>query len=81
MENSSTLLTMPSIVDLELPHVASGGKRFGYYLVITALLLVVWFMQSRKQTSVLGVPFYKASKTKWIFDAETLIKDSYTKVS
>ncbi|CAM1510239.1 Fc.00g005740.m01.CDS01 [Cosmosporella sp. VM-42] len=79
MENSSTSLPSAMNIDLPLPHVVSGGKRLSYYVAIALVLLAAWLMQSRKQTSKLEVPFYKASKTKWIFDAESLIKDSYSK--
>ena len=83
MENaSSPLLSMPMNVDIELPHVVSGSKRLGYYVAVALVLLLAWFVQSRKRTSQLDeVPFYSASKRKWIFDAEALIRDSYSKVS
>ncbi|KAM5356401.1 hypothetical protein ACJ41O_003047 [Fusarium nematophilum] len=79
MDNVSSLLASPINVDVQLPQVVTGGKRASYYITITILLLTVWLLRSRNQGSKLEVPFYKASKTKWIFDAETLIKDSYTK--
>ena len=80
MNNVSSLLASPISVDVQLPELVSGGKRAGYYITISAVLLTLWLILSRKQTSQLEVPFYKASKKKWLFDAETLIKDSYTKV-
>lgn len=79
MDNDSALLR-PMNVDFSLPQVASGAKRLNYYVVISVILLVTWLVYSRRRTSKLEFPFYKASKTKWIFDAESLIKDSYTKV-
>ncbi|KAF4982027.1 hypothetical protein FZEAL_2277 [Fusarium zealandicum] len=79
MEDVSSLLASPMSVDVQLPQVVIGGKRASYYITIAIVLLTVWLVRSRKQTSKLEVPFYKASKTKWIFDAENLIKDSYTK--
>ncbi|KAF5006595.1 hypothetical protein FDECE_7031 [Fusarium decemcellulare] len=79
MDNVSSILASPISVDVQLPQVVSGGKRASYYITIVIVLLTVWLIRSRKPSSKLEIPFYKASKTKWIFDAETLIKDSYTK--
>ncbi|KAH7246834.1 hypothetical protein FSOLCH5_012080 [Fusarium solani] len=79
MENVSSLLASPISVDVQLPQVVTGGKRASYYLTIAIVLLAVWLIRSRRKPSELEFPFYKAPKTKWIFDAETLIKDSYTK--
>lgn len=80
MDNDSTLLR-PMNVDFQLPQVSNGAKRLNYYAAILIILLVAWLVHSRRRTSKLEFPFYKASKTNWIFDAESLIKDSYTKVS
>ncbi|KAJ4263157.1 hypothetical protein NW762_006779 [Fusarium torreyae] len=79
MNNVSSLLASPISVDVQLPEFVSGGKRAVYYITIGVVLLTLWLILSRKETSQLEVPFYKASKKKWLFDAETLIKDSYTK--
>ncbi|KAL9572698.1 hypothetical protein ACKAV7_003168 [Fusarium commune] len=79
MENVSSLAASPIGVDYQLPQLVSEGHCTGYYITITIFLIAVWFFLPKKQTSHLEIPFYKASKTKWIFDAETLIKDSYTK--
>ncbi|KAF4493493.1 cytochrome P450 monooxygenase (lovA) [Fusarium agapanthi] len=79
MENVSSLAASPIGVDYQLPRKVSEGHCAGYYITITIFLVAVWFFFPKKQTSHLEIPFYKASKTKWIFDAETLIKDSYTK--
>lgn len=81
MENGSTIVSSPVNLDLQLPHVVSGGKRASYYVAVAFILFAAWLIQSRKQSAKIEVPLYKASKTKWIFDAETLIKDSYGKVS
>ncbi|KAH8661282.1 cytochrome P450 [Ilyonectria robusta] len=79
MENGSTIVSSPVNLDLQLPHVVSGGKRASYYVAVAFILFAAWLIQSRKQSAKIEVPLYKASKTKWIFDAETLIKDSYGK--
>lgn len=58
------------------------SQHLSYYVAISAILLVAWLFQS-SQTSkakAVKVPFYKASILKWYFDAETLVRDSYTKV-
>jgi hypothetical protein len=70
---------MASTMELHLPHVVVGGRHLSYYIAIGALLFVGWLLFSKRQKHV-DVPFYKAAKTKWMFDAETLILDSYTKV-
>ncbi|KAF7537360.1 hypothetical protein G7Z17_g12867 [Cylindrodendrum hubeiense] len=79
MENGSTIISPVINMEVQLPHVVSGGKRASYYAAIAFLLFAAWMMRSRKQSTKIEVPLYKASKTKWIFDAETLIKDSYAK--
>ncbi|RDA88937.1 hypothetical protein CP532_0670 [Ophiocordyceps camponoti-leonardi (nom. inval.)] len=58
---------------------APAGSRWSFYVVIGAILLVAWLTQSWNRPCVITVPLYKASKTRWIFSAETLIKDSYRK--
>lgn len=56
--------------------------RTGYYLTILTVLLSVWlFLRSKPESSKLCVPFYKTSKLKWIFDAESQIVKSYKQVS
>jgi hypothetical protein len=57
-----------------------NGKFLGYYIAIGAILVCTWLFQSKKEPAV-SVPFYKASKSKWMFDAETQIRNSYSKVS
>jgi hypothetical protein len=80
MESHSAFVTLPITTEIQLPHLVSGGKRASYYAVIALILLATWLFRSRKHSTKIEVPFYNASKTKWIFDAETLIKDSYAKV-
>lgn len=57
-------------------------QHLSYYVAIGAILLVAWLFQSSQTSKTKGVraPFYKASILKWYFDAETLVRDSYTKV-
>ncbi|KPM43563.1 hypothetical protein AK830_g2998 [Neonectria ditissima] len=81
MDNSSTLFPSAINVDVQLPHVASGGKRASYYAAVALVLFVAWLMRSRTHIAKIEVPLYSASKSKWIFEAETLIKDSYAKAS
>lgn len=81
MENTSiSASSLPTAFDFQSPTSTMEGKRLGIYAAIAVVLLVAWLLQPSKQTSKIEAPFYKASKTKWIFDAETLIKDSYNKV-
>lgn len=81
MQNTSSLPASPVGVNVQYPQLVLEGRRTGYYITtFTLLVLTLWFILPKKQRSQLEVPFYKASKTKWIFNAEALIKDSYTKV-
>ncbi|KAJ0167756.1 Ent-kaurene oxidase [Colletotrichum tanaceti] len=76
MNQTSTMSSMS--VELNLPRVVPGGKHINCYVAISAMLVVAWLLQSRKK-KLPEMPFYKAAKTKWMFDAETLIRDSYSK--
>ncbi|KAH7198694.1 cytochrome P450 [Fusarium flagelliforme] len=78
MQNTSSLPASPVGVNVQYPQLILEGKRTGYYITFALFVLTIWFILPKKQRSQLEVPLYKASKTKWIFDAETLIKDSYT---
>jgi hypothetical protein len=79
MQNTSSLPASPVGVNVQYPQLILEGKRTGYYITFTLFILTLWLILPKKQRSQLEVPFYKASKKNWIFDAETLIKDSYTK--
>lgn len=59
------------------------SKHFSYYIAFGAALLVAYLFQSVQSTKSRQVeaPFYKASKMKWMFDAENLVRDSYNKVN
>ena len=71
---------MGTTIDLPLPSVVVGGKNLTYYLAISAILFLAWAWRSRKPAPGVDAPFYKASKLKWMFDAENRIIDSYNKV-
>ena len=77
--NVSSVLT-PTFMMEPVSFSLLSGKRASYYVAIAVVLFAAWLLQSRKSASKIEVPFYKASKRKWIFDAENLIKDSYRKV-
>lgn len=70
---------MSKMLELHLPQVVVGGRHLTYYVAIGSILTVVWLLQRKKKLEV-DVPFYKAAKTKWMFDSETQILDSYRKV-
>ena len=54
-----------------------AASNLRYYLAIFCVLLVVYLFRSKKSQMHPDIPFYRASKAKWIFDAETLVRDSY----
>jgi len=72
---------MATAIELQLPWVVIGGKNVTYYLAISAVLLLAWLLKQRTSQSKVEAPFYKASRLKWAFSAESLILDSYKKVS
>lgn len=67
-------------MDLQLPSGVVGGRNLTYYLAISVIIFLAWTWRNRRPTSGVDAPFYKASKMKWMFDAESLIIDSYNKV-
>jgi hypothetical protein len=74
---------MESSVDfISSTPVVVRNQNLSYYVAIGAIILVAWLFQSSQTSKVSRVraPFYKASILKWYFDAETLVRDSYTKV-
>lgn len=75
MESSTTDFISSTPVVIRSQHLS-------YYVAIGAILLVAWLFQTSQTSKTKGVkaPFYKASILKWYFDAETLVRDSYTKV-
>ncbi|KAI2781765.1 ent-kaurene oxidase [Daldinia loculata] len=82
---------MPSIIEDASPHTnftivadalpsqVLGGSRLSYYVAISAVLFCIWLFQSDKQKCSVSAPFYQASRLKWMFNADILIKDSYSK--
>lgn len=79
MDNASVTESLPTFIDASSTSVLAG-KRLSIYIAVGAVLLIAWLLQPSKPHSSIEAPFYKASKSKWIFDAESLIKDSYRKV-
>ncbi|OAA56972.1 cytochrome p450 monooxygenase [Niveomyces insectorum RCEF 264] len=61
-------------------RVAAASARYPnnlkYYIAIACFLLTACLFRAQRQKQ-LNLPFYKAAKTKWIFDAERLVRDSY----
>ncbi len=79
----SIFRTMDSAVDLDpATTLVMPSSPLGYYVAIACILLAacVFRLSSGKVKSHVDVPFYKAAKMKWVFDADTLIRDSYRKV-
>ncbi|KAI1659919.1 ent-kaurene oxidase [Daldinia decipiens] len=68
-----------TIVADALPSQVLDGSRLSYYVAISAVLFCIWLFQSGKQKCSVSAPFYQASRLKWMFNADTLIKDSYSK--
>ncbi|KAI6093145.1 ent-kaurene oxidase [Hypoxylon rubiginosum] len=62
-----------------LPNQVLAGSRLSYYIAISLVLFCIWFFQPSKQKCGVSAPFYKASRLKWMFSADTLVKDSYSK--
>ncbi|XDG02270.1 hypothetical protein ABKA04_001885 [Annulohypoxylon sp. FPYF3050] len=78
IENASPRTNFTTVADV-LPSNVLGGSRLSYYVAISAILLCVWLFQPDKQKCGVSAPFYKASRLKWMFSADTLVKDSYSK--
>ncbi len=72
---------MDSAVDIHpTAYTVVRSSYLSYYVAIVVALLVAYLFKFTRQQKHLDMPFYKAAKTKWIFDAETLVRDSYNKV-
>ncbi|KAI1103090.1 ent-kaurene oxidase [Jackrogersella minutella] len=78
IEDASPRTNFTSVTDV-LPSQVLGGSRLSYYVAISAVLLCVWLFQQDNQKYRVLAPFYKASRLKWMFSADTLVKDSYSK--
>lgn len=61
-----------------MSHPVLGCDHMTYYIAIAAVLLVAFLLRPSREP-VVSAPFYKASKLKWMFSAETLVRDSYGK--
>lgn len=59
------------------------GQHLSYWATIGVIVLAAWVFQllQASRASKVKVPYYKASIFKWYFSAETLVRDSYSKVS
>lgn len=55
------------------------GSRLSYYLALLVALVIAYLLRPKSKQSV-SAPFYKASRTKWMFSADSLVRDSYGKV-
>ncbi|SPN98818.1 related to cytochrome P450 monooxygenase (lovA) [Cephalotrichum gorgonifer] len=69
---------MSTTIDLQLPSAVVGGKNLTYYVAVGSVLFLAWAWRNRNPRSV-DAPFYEAPNLKWMFDAESLILDSYSK--
>lgn len=69
-----------TIVADVVPNQVLVGSHLSYYVAISAVIFCIWLFQPTKQKCGVLAPFYKASRLKWMFSADTLIKDSYAKV-
>ncbi|KAI1283432.1 cytochrome P450 [Xylaria sp. FL0933] len=63
----------------DISHQISTNGRLIYYVAITAIALCAWLFGSQKRHPRVSAPFYGVSRIKWMFNADSLIKDSYCK--
>ncbi|KAK8041268.1 hypothetical protein PG994_014275 [Apiospora phragmitis] len=56
----------------------SEGSHLSYYFALLVALVVAYLLRPKTQRAV-SAPFYKASRMKWMFSADTLVRDSYGK--
>jgi hypothetical protein len=75
VHGTTTNMTMEEI----LPAHTLVGNHYSYYVAIAAALLLAYALRSSKQSCV-SAPFYKASRMKWMFSADSLVRESYNKV-
>ncbi|CAJ2508095.1 Uu.00g092810.m01.CDS01 [Anthostomella pinea] len=54
------------------------GNHSGYYVAIGMVLVCIWLFQPSKPKCNVSAPLYKSSRMKWMFNADSLIRDSYT---
>ncbi|KAK7910895.1 hypothetical protein PG985_013376 [Apiospora marii] len=73
----SSNVTGPEVL-LQSQSQEPASSRLSYYLALLVALLVAYLMRPTTKLSV-SAPFYKASRMKWMFSADTLVRDSYGK--
>ncbi|KAI8964909.1 ent-kaurene oxidase [Daldinia sp. FL1419] len=78
IEDASPRTNFTIVADV-LPSQALVGSHLSYYVAIGTVLLCIWLFQSNQEKCGVSAPFYQASRLKWMFNADTLIKDSYSK--
>ncbi|KAI1470017.1 ent-kaurene oxidase [Daldinia caldariorum] len=78
IEDATPRTNFTTVADV-FPSQALAGSRLSYYVAISAVLFCIWLFQSDKQKCSVSAPFYKTSRLKWMFSADTLIRDSYFK--
>ena len=71
---------MGTSIELQMPTIVAGSRNLTYYLAISIVLFLAWTWRNRRPVSGVDAPLYKASKLRWMFDAESLIIDSYNRV-
>ncbi|KAI1366518.1 cytochrome P450 [Xylaria arbuscula] len=63
----------------DITHQIQANGRFIYYAALGAIAFCVLLFHSPKRGPHVSAPFYEVSRMKWMFSADTLIKDSYCK--
>ncbi|RWA07174.1 hypothetical protein EKO27_g7931 [Xylaria grammica] len=63
----------------DISHPIPTSNRFIYYAAISAIAIGVWLFHLPKRDPHVTVPFYAVSRIKWMFSADTLVRDSYRK--
>jgi hypothetical protein len=74
LRSSSPEAFLPISTRDTLPNI-----QLRHWIAVGCLLLFAYLFRPNRRNSV-HAPFYKASKIKWMFDAENLLRDSYGKV-
>ncbi|KAF2966816.1 hypothetical protein GQX73_g6755 [Xylaria multiplex] len=61
----------------DISHQIQTNSRFIYYAALSTIAICVWLFQSPKRAP--HVLAYEVPRRKWMFNADTLVKDSYGK--
>ncbi|KAI0540062.1 cytochrome P450 [Xylaria digitata] len=61
----------------DITHQIQANSRFIYYATLSAIAICVWLFHSPKRES--HILAYEVPRRKWMFNADTLVKDSYGK--